>query len=234
MSTRTQEHLGPYRLIEKIGDRCAEACRKIGYRGWKTWELAFEDLVLPSDALLGEEGKAFKGIMEVLDVARTHTAARAIGLARGALEDALDYAGVRQQFAVPISEFQAIRFKLAGMAAEIEAALAEHPGVSEAAVLVRGEGGDKRLVAYVVGREGMAAPSGEELRAYLSRRLPEYLVPSAYVELSALPLTRNGKLDRRALPAPALPAPCVCVRPPAVASSKARAATATAGRTARA
>ncbi|WP_283134128.1 acyl-CoA dehydrogenase family protein [Rhizohabitans arisaemae] len=96
--------------------------RKIGYRGWKTWELAFEDLRLPEDALLGEEGKAFRTIMEVLDVARVHTAARSIGLARGALEDSLAYAVTRRQFDSRIADFQAIRFKLAGMAAEIESA----------------------------------------------------------------------------------------------------------------
>ncbi|MGW4031541.1 acyl-CoA dehydrogenase family protein [Streptomyces sp. NPDC004838] len=96
--------------------------RKIGYRGWKTWELAFDGLALPHDALLGTEGGAFRTAMEVLDVARVHTAARAIGLARGALEDSLAYAATRRQFDSALADFQVIRFKLAGMAAEIEAA----------------------------------------------------------------------------------------------------------------
>ncbi|HEY9420993.1 MAG TPA: amino acid adenylation domain-containing protein, partial [Thermoanaerobaculia bacterium] len=75
---------------------------------------------------------------------------------------------------------------------EIEAALLAHPDLQDAAVLALGEGGDRRLVAYVVGD-----PS--ELRSYLKEKLPEYMVPSAFVALEALPLTPNGKIDRRAL-----------------------------------
>lgn len=95
--------------------------RKIGYRGWKTWELSFDSLRLPADALIGEEGKGFYAAMEKLDVARAHTAARSIGLARGALEDATAYAQVRQQFGRPIGDNQAIRFKIADMAVQVEA-----------------------------------------------------------------------------------------------------------------
>ncbi|MEV5884235.1 non-ribosomal peptide synthase/polyketide synthase [Streptomyces sp. NPDC052020] len=90
---------------------------------------------------------------------------------------------------------------------EIEAALHTHPGVGAAAVGVHEDaGGTRRLVAHVVGTgsgDGAAAPpSAAELRAHLERLLPAHMVPAAYVPLPALPLTVNGKLDRRALPAP--------------------------------
>ncbi|HEY9422715.1 MAG TPA: amino acid adenylation domain-containing protein, partial [Thermoanaerobaculia bacterium] len=75
---------------------------------------------------------------------------------------------------------------------EIEAALLAHPDVQDVAVLALGEGGDRRLMAYVVG-------DASELRGYLKEKLPEYMVPSAFVALDALPLTPNGKIDRRAL-----------------------------------
>ncbi|MEW5928296.1 MAG: amino acid adenylation domain-containing protein, partial [Gemmatimonadota bacterium] len=85
---------------------------------------------------------------------------------------------------------------------EIEAVLLEHPGVGEAVVAVREDvPGDRRLAAYVVPREG-AELSAAELRASLGERLPEYLVPSAFVVLEQLPLTPGGKVDRRALPRP--------------------------------
>ncbi len=92
---------------------------KIGYHGWKTWELHFDGT---RAELLGEEGRGFYGAASGLEVARVHTAARAIGLARGALEDSMEYAKQRVQFGRPIADFQAIRFKIAEMAAEIEAA----------------------------------------------------------------------------------------------------------------
>ncbi|NQV54684.1 MAG: acyl-CoA dehydrogenase family protein, partial [Rhodospirillales bacterium] len=96
---------------------------KIGYFGWKTWELAFDNVRVPSDAVLGEEGRGFYLMAESLETARAHTAARAIGLAQGALEDSIKYAQEREQFGKPIAEFQAIRFKIATMATEIEAAM---------------------------------------------------------------------------------------------------------------
>ncbi|WP_176590516.1 acyl-CoA dehydrogenase family protein [Sphingobium sp. EM0848] len=94
---------------------------KIGYHGWKTWELRFEGLRVPARDERGS-GKAFEEAAASLGVARAHTAARSIGLAQGALEDAIAYAKERVQFGEPIANFQAIRFKIATMATEIEAA----------------------------------------------------------------------------------------------------------------
>ncbi|UGQ48160.1 non-ribosomal peptide synthetase [Massilia endophytica] len=80
---------------------------------------------------------------------------------------------------------------------EIEARLASHAGVRECAVLLR----EERLVAYCVPAQGHA-PTAEQLRSHLALGLPEFMVPAAYVVLDAFPLTPNGKLDRKALPAP--------------------------------
>src|SRR5205807_5863268 len=86
---------------------------------------------------------------------------------------------------------------------EIEALLSQHPAVRECLVLVREEGtDDKRLVAYVLPAEAEARPPVSELRTHLQAKLPEYMVPAAFVEVQAWPLTPNGKIDRRALPAP--------------------------------
>ena len=83
---------------------------------------------------------------------------------------------------------------------EIAAVIAGHPAVTDAVVVADGRaGGAKRLVAYVT---GTAVPDGREMRGYLADRLPDYMIPSAFVALAAFPLTANGKLDRRALPAP--------------------------------
>jgi acyl-coenzyme A synthetase/AMP-(fatty) acid ligase/acyl carrier protein len=79
---------------------------------------------------------------------------------------------------------------------EIEAALGEHPGVEEAVVVAR----DQRLVAYLVARD-QATPEAADLQAFLRARLPEYMVPSTFVALEALPRTANGKVDRKGLPA---------------------------------
>lgn len=86
---------------------------------------------------------------------------------------------------------------------EIESILAEHPEVRQCVVAARDDlSGGKRLIAYFVGRNETI--SGTELRAFLKKRLPDYMLPSAFVSLDKLPLTANGKINRRALPAPDL------------------------------
>src|SRR5882724_10384198 len=96
---------------------------KIGYFGWKTWELRFEGTRAPvqTDAN-ANDGRGFQDAAKMLGIARAHTAALSIGLAQAALEHAIGYAKERVQFGRPISDFQAIRFKIATMATEIEAA----------------------------------------------------------------------------------------------------------------
>jgi len=86
---------------------------------------------------------------------------------------------------------------------EIDAVLAKHPEVVDTLVLVREDRpGDKRIVAYLVPKPGIEL-SSRELRAYLKKDLPEYMLPAAFIILDEFPLTPNGKIDRRALPAPA-------------------------------
>src|SRR5439155_10317209 len=83
---------------------------------------------------------------------------------------------------------------------EIEAVLAQHPAIRETAIVARqGESGRKRLTAYVSTKTGESVASGD-LREYVKHRLPEYMIPSAFVRLDALPHTPNGKIDRLALP----------------------------------
>jgi amino acid adenylation domain-containing protein/thioester reductase-like protein len=84
---------------------------------------------------------------------------------------------------------------------EVEAQLARHPAVQEAAVVVQGEGSDRRLVGYFVSEQALAP---DELREQLRQELPDYMVPAVLVRLDALPLTPSGKVHRAALPAPQL------------------------------
>ena len=85
---------------------------------------------------------------------------------------------------------------------EIEAMLGQHAGIQQAVVLAREDiPGDRRLVSYAVATPG-STPSASDLRNFLMQKLPEYMVPSIFVSLESLPLTANGKLDRKALPAP--------------------------------
>jgi butyryl-CoA dehydrogenase/acyl-CoA dehydrogenase len=113
-------------LIEKPRGSLPEGVKgsiipKIGYHGWTTWELAFDQFRVPHSQVVGEEGRGFYLATSGLETARAHTAARSIGLAQGSLEDSIRYAQDRCQFGEPIGNFQAIRFKLADMATQIEA-----------------------------------------------------------------------------------------------------------------
>lgn len=95
----------------------------IGYYGMKSFSLNFEDFEVPADNLIGGvEGRGFYQLMGVYETARIQTAARAVGVAQGAFEAALQYAQERQQFGRPIAEFQVIQHKIAHMATDIEAA----------------------------------------------------------------------------------------------------------------
>jgi amino acid adenylation domain-containing protein len=115
-------------------------------------------------------------------------------LARYLDDGEIEFVG-RRDFQVKIRGF---RVELG----EIEAALAKHAAVREALVLAREEGlNNKRLVGYVIPAAG-ATPDAAELRKFLKRQLPEYMVPPDFVLLHEFPLTPNGKVDRKALPAP--------------------------------
>ncbi|KPC78475.1 MULTISPECIES: non-ribosomal peptide synthetase [Streptomyces] len=104
---------------------------------------------------------------------------------------------------------------------EIEAALTTLPGVAAACAVVREDRpGDRRLVAYTVPADGADGPDESEVRAHLAATLPDHMVPAAHVRLAALPVTPNGKTDRRALPAPGRAEPAGG-RPPATARERA-------------
>jgi alkylation response protein AidB-like acyl-CoA dehydrogenase len=95
---------------------------KLGLRASETASVIFEDCFVPDENRLGEEGMGFIQAMQILDGGRISIAALAVGIAQGAYESAIRYAKEREQFGRPISEFQAIQFKLADMATQIEAA----------------------------------------------------------------------------------------------------------------
>src|SRR5712691_3374087 len=95
---------------------------KLGLRASETASVVFEDCFVPDENRLGEEGMGFVNAMEILDGGRISIAALAVGIAQGAYESAVRYSGEREQFGKPIREFQAIQFKLADMATQIDAA----------------------------------------------------------------------------------------------------------------
>ncbi|MCU1619037.1 MAG: putative Acyl-CoA dehydrogenase [Modestobacter sp.] len=103
---------------------------KVGYHGFLTWDLSFDGVRIPADDLIveagadGDSGAGFREAQKFLNTARVHTAARAVGLARAAVEDSVLYLQEREQFGHPIGDFQALRFALADMAAQVEQARA--------------------------------------------------------------------------------------------------------------
>ena len=111
-------------VVEKgtQGFRPGKKENKLGLRASDTSELIFEDCEIPAENLVGKEGEGFKDAMRVLDGGRISIAALSLGMARGALDAAMKYAQERRQFGKAISEFQAIQFKLADMATELDAA----------------------------------------------------------------------------------------------------------------
>jgi alkylation response protein AidB-like acyl-CoA dehydrogenase len=111
-------------VVEKgtAGFRPGKKENKLGLRASDTAELIFENCVVPEENLVGEIGGGFKDAMRVLDGGRISIAALSLGMARGALDAAVKYATARKQFGKAISEFQAIQFKLADMATQLDAA----------------------------------------------------------------------------------------------------------------
>jgi len=111
-------------ILEKgmAGFKPGKKENKLGMRASDTSEVLFSDCRVPAENLLGPEGEGFTGSLKILDGGRISIAALALGMAQGALEAATSYAKQRKQFGQAISEFQAIQFKLADMATEVEAA----------------------------------------------------------------------------------------------------------------
>ncbi len=120
-------------LVEKERDSFPDGVTgrpidKIGYHGFTTWDLEFDGLRVPAANRIGEAG--FADAQRWLNTARVHTAARAVGLARAAVEDCVVYLQQRRQFDHPIGDFQAVRFALADMAARVEQARAFYQHVA--------------------------------------------------------------------------------------------------------
>jgi acyl-CoA dehydrogenase len=117
-------HRGITAFVLEDGDEgfaCGQPIRKMGQRAIPSTELFFDDVLLADDRRLGEEGTGFRGLMETFDHSRVTLAASATGLARAALEFAVDYAKQRVQFGKPIAQHQAVAFRLADMALRVDA-----------------------------------------------------------------------------------------------------------------
>jgi butyryl-CoA dehydrogenase len=108
-------------LPKTRGVRAGKKEDKMGWRASDTRELIFEDAIVPKENILGERGQGFVNFLKTLDGGRIGIAALSLGIAEGAYEQALQYAGIRKQFGRPIGSFQGVSFQLADMALEIEA-----------------------------------------------------------------------------------------------------------------
>jgi short/branched chain acyl-CoA dehydrogenase len=106
------------------GYQISAPMHKLGWRASDTRELSFQDCAVPEGNLLGERGRGYQQFLEILDGGRISVAAMGVGLAQGAYDLAYAYARERRQFGQPIAKFQAVQFRLADMATEIEAARA--------------------------------------------------------------------------------------------------------------
>src|SRR5205085_4030466 len=104
-----------------VGYEISSPMKKLGWRASDTRELSFKDCAVPEANLLGPRGQGFRQFLEILDGGRISVAAMGVGVAQGAYDLALAYAQERKQFGKPIAKFQAVQFKLADMATEIEA-----------------------------------------------------------------------------------------------------------------
>ncbi len=123
---KSKKHKGIVALIVDLdntpGFKVGKLEDKLGIRGSSTAELIFEEAKIPKKNQLGEVGEGFKVALSTLDGGRIGIAAQAIGIARGALEDSIEYANTRVQFGQPISKFQAIQWMIADMATRVDAA----------------------------------------------------------------------------------------------------------------
>jgi butyryl-CoA dehydrogenase len=125
MNDRPAGHKGITAFIlpmKTAGVRCGAPDDKLGIRGSKSCQIFLDDVRLPDSAILGEVGGGFKVAMSTLDGGRIGIAAQALGIARAVLEDSLAYAQTRKTFGKPIGQHQAIQWKLADMATELDAA----------------------------------------------------------------------------------------------------------------
>lgn len=125
VTDRSKGHRGISTFVvdaDAPGFRISRDIDKLGIRGSSTVELEFNDVEVPEENLIGEEGKGFRVVMETLDSGRIAIAAQALGIASAALEEAVDYIKQRKQFGTPISDFQGIQFMLADMGTQLDAA----------------------------------------------------------------------------------------------------------------